>query len=54
MAEGFAGLNCDGEEPAVRPCLPEGWTRLKFHFCRKGRWYLADLDRSEGKVIPLD
>ena len=52
LAEGFAGLDCSGDEPVVRPCLPEGWKRLKFHFCCRGRWYLADLTQNEGRVIP--
>ena len=52
LAEGFAGLDCSGDEPGVRPCLPEGWKRLKFHFCCRDRWYLADLTQNEGRVIP--
>ena len=54
LAEGFAGLDCEGETPAARPCLPESWRRLKFHFCCKGQWYRADLTQEGGKVIPLE
>lgn len=54
LAEGFAGLDCSGTAPVVRPCLPEGWRRLKFRFCCKDRWYLADLTPNEGDVIPLE
>lgn len=54
LAEGFAGLDCEGETPVVRPCLPKSWLRLKFNFCCEGRWYLADLTQDAGNVIPLE
>lgn len=54
LAEGFAGLDCEGEMPVVCPCLPENWRRLKFHFCCKGQWYLADLTQKRGEVIPVE
>lgn len=54
LAQGFAGLDCRGDAPEVRPCLPENWNRLSFHFCCKGKWYLAELTRDQGNVTPLD
>lgn len=54
LAEGFAGLDCTGDEPVVRPCLPCGWNRLRFQFCHRGKWYQAELAQDGGAVTPLD
>ena len=54
LAEGFAGLDCTGEAPVVRPCLPAGWNRLRFHFCCRGKWYLAELTPDQGTVTLIE
>lgn len=54
LAEGFAGLDCTGGTPVVRPCLPRGWSRLSFHFCCKGKWYRAELTPEQGAAIPIE
>lgn len=54
LAEGFAGLDCGGGTPQVHPCLPGSWRRLKFHFCCRGQWYLAELTQEDGKAVPLE
>ncbi|MBN1487046.1 MAG: glycoside hydrolase family 65 protein [Anaerolineae bacterium] len=44
---GFAGLRFTGAGPVVNPRLPEGWTRLKFRVCHRGRWYDFDLSATQ-------
>lgn len=53
LAQGFAGLEVTDKGPAVRPCLPKGWTRVAFRFCVRGKWYRAELTREKGEVKAL-
>lgn len=50
LAQGFAGLEVTENGPAVRPCLPDGWERVAFRFCVKGKWYRAELTREKGTI----
>lgn len=50
LAQGFAGLEVTDDGPVVRPCLPEGWTRVAFRFNVKGKWYRAELTRDKGVI----
>ncbi len=53
LAQGFAGLEVTENGPVVRPCLPEGWTRVAFRFNVKGKWYRAELTRDKGVIEAL-
>lgn len=53
LAQGFAGLEVTENGPVVRPCLPEGWSRIAFRFCVQGKWYRAELTRDKGEIEPL-
>ena len=53
LAQGFAGLEVTEDGPVVRPCLPEGWTRVEFRFCVQGKWYRAELTRDRGVIEAL-
>lgn len=53
LAQGFCGLEITEDGPQVHPCLPEGWTRVSFHFCAQGKWYRAELTREKGIIEAL-
>lgn len=53
LAQGFAGLEAGENGPVIRPCLPEGWTRIAFRFCMQGKWYRAELTREKGVIEAL-
>lgn len=40
---GFAGLRLEGDEPVLRPHLPEAWTRLGFSFFHRGARFEREL-----------
>lgn len=47
---GFGGVSFEDSEIKVRPCLPEGWKRLKFMIRYRGRLYKVD-ETADGAVI---
>lgn len=53
LAEGFAGLEWTKEGPTLRACLPEGWKRVAFRFCCRGKWYRAEVTPDGAEVIAL-
>ncbi|HKY46883.1 MAG TPA: glycosyl hydrolase family 65 protein, partial [Acidimicrobiia bacterium] len=40
---GFAGLRLEGDEPVLRPHLPEAWTRIGFSFFHRGARFEREL-----------
>lgn len=50
LAQGFAGLEVTENGPEVRPCLPQGWQRVSFRCCVRGKWYRAELTPKKGRV----
>ena len=40
---GFGGVRLTDAGPTARPCLPPGWTRLKFRLQHRGKWFDFDL-----------
>ena len=53
FAQGFAGMEAEGDTLKVRPCLPEGWKALTFQACIRGKRYRITMDKKEGKVEAL-
>ena len=53
LAQGFAGLEVTEDGAKVSPCLPEGWERVSFRFCVKGKWYRAELTQEKGEITAL-
>ncbi len=54
---GFGGIRLTDEGPVANPCLPPGWTRLRFRLQHRGRWYDFDLTRLpeiRGVIFDLD
>ena len=50
FAQGFAGMEAEGDSLRVRPCLPEGWRALSFQAVVRGRRYRITIDEKEGRV----
>lgn len=53
LAQGFGGLEVTENGPVVRPCLPEGWSRVAFRFSVRGKWYRAELTHDKGVMEEL-
>lgn len=53
LAEGFAGLEWSGNEPRLHSCLPEGWKRVAFCFCYKGKRYRAEVTPDAAEITAL-
>lgn len=53
FAQGFAGMEAEGDTLKVRPCLPEGWKALRFQACLRGKRYRITIEEQEGKVEAL-
>ncbi|RMF33463.1 MAG: beta-phosphoglucomutase, partial [Chloroflexi bacterium] len=47
---GFGGIRLTDEGPVANPCLPPGWTRLRFRLQHRGRWYDFDLGHTARQV----
>ncbi len=47
---GFAGIHITEFGPIACPCLPPGWTRLKFKLNWRNQWYEFDIP-SGGKIM---
>jgi kojibiose phosphorylase len=46
---GFAGLRLDGDEPALRPNLPDNWNRIGFSFFYRGKRFERELTGTKAK-----
>lgn len=53
LAQGFAGLEVTENGASVTPCLPDGWKRVSFRFCLRGKWYRAELTQEKGEITAL-
>jgi kojibiose phosphorylase/nigerose phosphorylase len=51
---GFAGLHFEAGKPALTPCLPANWKRLRFRFARGGSIYLADIAPDGARIEVVD
>jgi kojibiose phosphorylase len=40
---GFGGVTLTDAGPVSQPCLPPGWTRLKFRLLHRGNWFDFDI-----------
>ena len=50
FAQGFAGMEAEGNSLRVRPCLPEGWRAMAFQAVVRGQRYRITIDEKEGRV----
>ena len=46
---GFAGLRLEGDEPVLRPNLPDGWNRFGFSFFHRGKRLERELTGTKAK-----
>ncbi len=52
VARGFMGLDLTGDQPRIRPRLPENWRRLSMQIQHHGRWYRLEATGNDGRVQP--
>ena len=46
---GFAGLRLEGDEPQLRPNLPDNWTRIGFSFFHRGQRFERELTGTKAR-----